>query len=270
MIVQSEAPDGSHLVLTMEEHTATGAVLAQHFGGTDLFDRPEPQDLFAELVAEHDRGWMPIDELVVRDPRTDLPCSVYEAPLAHSLTAGVGTIDYNESCHPYRGLLASMHIAGLYNGRFGMNEPKALDALTEDEQARLAGFLDSEHTRRERLRSQLTADPDAAPWIEPDVLMKSYKALQFFDRLALWLQVTHPRHRSPTVLNAVAGRDCDYDVHISQVTDERVRLDPFPFDTDGLTIAIAGRQLWPQPAASDLITALERAPTALQQVVFIS
>lgn len=267
MIVQSPAPDGSHLVLTMEEHTATGAVLARHFGGTELFDRPQPRDLFIELVAEHDRGWVSIDQRAERDPTKGLPWNVFDAPITHSLTAGLGTIDHNERCHPYRGLVSSMHIAGLYNGRFGLNEPKPIDDLSAQEVHQLTKFLASEQTRRNRLHAQLSADSDTARWVDHDVLMKCYKALQFFDKFALWLQVNHPHGRPPMVWEHVPGRDGDHAVRIEQVDDTRVRLAPFPFDTDDLPIRITGRRLRPQPATIDLARALEAAAPDQQDVL---
>lgn len=270
MIVQSAAPDGSHLVLTMEEHTATGAVLARHFGGTELFDRPEPTELFVELVAEHDRGWVPVDNMVERDPNTDLPWNVFDAPLAHSLTAGAGTIDYNERCHPYRGLLASMHISGLYNGRFGMNEPQSLGDFEANEAAALTEFLDTEQQRRDRLEGELAADPATAWWVERDIIMKCYKALQFFDMLALWLQVAHPHGRGPMVWAGVPGRNAEHVIQIEQLDDTRVSLDPYPFDTDGLAIVVTGRRLHPQPGRSDLAVALSDATPGEQNVLLVA
>lgn len=267
MIVQSQAPDGSHLVLTMEEHTATAAVLGRHFGGTKLFDRPQPRDLFVKLVAEHDRGWVSIDDRVERDPVTDLPWNVIDAPLSHSLTAGVKTIDYNERCHPFRGLLSSMHIAGLYTGRYGLSEPKHVGDLSVEETINLDEFLASEQARRDRLHAQLSTNSDTAGWVEHDGLMKCYKALQFFDVLALWLQITHPRRRSPMIWDHVPGRDSDHAVLIEQVDDSRVQLTPFPFDTDELPIRITGRRLWPQPAAGDLAAALRDAQPDHQDVL---
>lgn len=73
MIVQSPARDGSRFVLTMEQHTQTGAIMARHFDGASGFERLEPHEMFVEFVAEHDRGWMPIDDEAPGDPHTGLP-----------------------------------------------------------------------------------------------------------------------------------------------------------------------------------------------------
>ena len=72
------------------------------------------------------------------------------------------------------------------------------------------------------------------------------------------------------MLNAVTGRDADHDVHVSQVDDTRIRLDPFPFDIDEFRFEMSGRQRWPQPASTDMVVAFDGAPHAEQNVVLIA
>ncbi|MGF1598672.1 MAG: hypothetical protein ACFCVK_17380 [Acidimicrobiales bacterium] len=77
MIVQSGDEGVPRLVLTMDQHTATGATMAEHFGGTDGFDRLEPHQLVVGLVGEHDRGWVEVDAGAPRHPG---PCSNRRSP----------------------------------------------------------------------------------------------------------------------------------------------------------------------------------------------
>lgn len=255
----------------MEQHTATAARLAEHFGDTPLFDRIEPKELLIPLVSEHDHGWIDIDAGAPRDPSTDLPWSVYDAPLAHSLQAGVKSIDHNERCHPYRGVISSMHISGLHNGRFGMDDPPSLDHLAPEMRQGIEDFLASEQDRRQRLISELGADRALSPWIGDEALMRVYKALQFFDRLALWLQVTAPSARRPTQFQHVPGtQGSEHTVSVSQLDDHRVLLDPYPFDSEPLEIEIHGRAMEPQPAGTDLAQVLDRAEPISQSVIFVA
>jgi len=271
VIVQSGSTSSLSLILTMEQHTATAARLAEHFGDTPLFDRIEPNELVVPLVKEHDHGWVDIDASAPRDPSTDLPWSVYDAPLAHSLEAGVKSIDHNERCHPYRGLISSMHICGLHNGRFGMNEAPSLDHLTQGMRQGLEDFLTSEHDRRQRLISELGADQSLSPWIGDNALMRVYKALQFFDRLALWLQVAAPSARRPTKLQHIPGSNgAEHTISVSQLDDHRVRLNPYPFDSEPLEIEIHGRAMKPQLAGTDLAQILNRAEPMSQTVIFVA
>jgi hypothetical protein len=267
VIVQSSPGPGAHLVLTMEQHTATARELAAHFGGTGRFDRVEPVELIVTMVGEHDRGWVEVDAEAPRDPTTDLPWSVYQTPMWISIGTGPRSIDHNERCHPYRGLLSSMHIVGLFTGRYGLDERPIIDQLDTESRALLEPMIASEHRRQDQLRLALAEDPSTAPWLGDDVLMRNYKALQFFDRLALWLQVSHPTLRRPTVLPHVPTTGIeDVPVEIVPLDERLVRLDPFPFDTEPLELALEGRWLAPQPPDTDLARALVTAPVARQPV----
>ena len=275
MIVQT-APTGSggatapaHLVLTMQQHTALAGQLARHFGGTEGVDRLHPTELMVDLVTEHDRGWIPVDEAVPRRPDTGLPWSVYETPTEISIGTGPRSIDHNEACHPYRGLLSSMHIVGIYDGRYGLDQARVLDVVPAGSRSLLEPMIASERERQERLIAQLEADPTTEALMGP-VLLRNYKALQFFDRLALWLQVTHPEDRQATVLDHVPTTgDDDTRVTVTPLDPSTVRLEPFPFDRQPLEVATEGRWLHPQPPEVDLAEALASAPPARQPVTLV-
>lgn len=265
MIVQTRSGDGpEHLVLTMEQHTATAGQLARHFGRVP-FVPLDPFDLLVDLVAEHDRGWVEIDARAPRDPSTGLPWSIYVTPARVSIETGPRSVDHNEACHPYRGLLSSMHIVGLFTGRYGRDEGAVLDLLAPESQALLEPMIARERERQDRLRAELSADPATAPLVaEPGPLMRHYQALQFFDRLALWLQVTHPDQRLPTSLPDVPTATGDVTITVTPLARGRVGLSPYPFDLDPLEVVVEGRWLASQPPGVDLARALAAAPQAHQ------
>ena len=268
MIVQTSRDGRTHMVLDMEQHTATGGKLAEHYGGTEQFDRLEPNDLVVGTVWEHDRGWVEVDRVAPRNPGTDLPWNVYDTPTQISIGTGPRSIDHNESCHPYRGLLSSMHIVGLFMGRYGLDATPRIDEVDNGSRALLEPMIASEMERQSRLRYQLSADPTTAGWLADAVLMRNYKALQFFDKLALWLQVTHPIERRPTVITNVPTRgEEDVTVTVTPLDEQTVRLEPYPFDTDPLEVVVEGRWLTPQPDTIDLAAALQDAPKAAQPVL---
>lgn len=267
----TRSPGEAHLVLTMEQHTATAGTLAEHFGGVGPFAPLEPRDLLLGLVWEHDRGWAEVDAAAPRDPSTNLPWSVYQTPTSVSIGTGPRSIDHNERCHPYRGLLASMHIVGLFTGRFALDQSRILDLVDEASRALLEPMLATELGRQERLRRQLAADPAAAPWMTDEALLHNYKALQTFDALALWLQVTHPSQRQPTVLRHVPTAGGSHvAVTVTPRSEDRIVLDPYPFDVDPLELVIEGRWLRPQPVEADLARALATAPPGRQPVTLSS
>lgn len=272
MIVQSVPADRAgepRLVLTMQQHTATAGMLARHFGGNDGFDRLEPNGLVVDLVTEHDRGWMEVDDAAPRRADTGLPWSIYQTPLAISIGTGPRSIAHNEAIHPYRGLLSSMHIVGIHTGRYGLDDNRIIDLMDDASRALLEPMIAAERERQDRLRQRLAADPATAGWMGA-TLLRNYKALQLFDRLALWLQVTHPSERRPTTITHVPTTgEGDTAVEITPLDDRRVRLDPFPFDTDPLEIIVRGRRLAPQPPEVDLAEALAAAPEATQPVTLV-
>ncbi|MFT4562134.1 MAG: hypothetical protein ACI9BW_001878, partial [Gammaproteobacteria bacterium] len=72
MIVQS-APQGSkHFVITMDQHTAFSAQLAEAFGN-ERFEPVEPRSLMLHVIEHHDAGWRDLDAAALRDPETGLP-----------------------------------------------------------------------------------------------------------------------------------------------------------------------------------------------------
>jgi len=258
-------------VLTMEQHTATAGTLAEHFGGVGPFAPLEPRELLVGLVWEHDRGWAEVDAAAPRDPSTDLPWSIYQTPTSVSIGTGPRSIDHNERCHPYRGLLASMHIVGLFTGRYGLDQTRVLDLVDEPSRALLEPMLAAEMDRQARLRRQLEADPATAPWVADDALGHNYKALQTFDALALWLQVTHPARRRLTVLPHVpTSGDGHVAVTVTPRREDRIVLDPYPFDVDPLELVIEGRWLRPQPPEVELAPALATAAPGRQPVTLCS
>ena len=255
----------------MEQHTATGGTMAAHYGGNEIFDRLEPNDLVVGLVAEHDRGWVPVDKAAPRDPHTDLPWSVYKAPTDITVQTGPSSIDYNESRHPYRGLLASMHIVGLFNGRYGMGDTRRLDALEGERRRLVDAMVQSELARQTRLRSELAADGDTSAWVQDATLMRNYLALQFFDRIALWLQLNHPDERKAITIDHVpTSGDADVDIEVTPLNERHIQLTPYPFDVDRLDIGMEGRWLAAQPPDVDLAECLAASELASQPVTFVS
>lgn len=270
MIVQSNSGDDRHLVLTMEQHTATAGKLAKNFGGVHDFARLEPGDLVLEMVTEHDRGWVEVDASIPMDPLTGLPWSVYETPVLVSIETGPRSIDHNEKCHPYRGLLASMHIVGLHMGRYGLNDQRGIDSVTGESRTLLEVMIAAEYERQDRLLDALARDDQTVSWIKDEALMHNYKALQFFDSLALWLQVVHPSQRQSATFDhvpTIGGEDVS--VTVTQLDEHTVQVEPYPFDTDPLEITIEGRWISPQEDQDDLAEALANAEPASQTVTLI-
>jgi len=271
MIVQNAAaPDAEHFVITMDEHTAFAAQLALAFGN-DRFEPVAPRALMLHVVQYHDAGWRALDASAPRDPATGLPYHLVKTPLARIVETSAASADFNAERHAFCGLLSSMHVWGLYNGRFGMSDKVLLNELAAENRAIVDGMLAREAARQERLRAELAANPDTAPWVEPARLMQNYKQLQLFDTLALYFNCIPEGARGPAWFTHVPlNGTSDTEVHVTPLAKGCYAFDPFPFAEDGIEVTFTGRYLAPVAGGDDVRDALGRLPTRSQTVRLVA
>ena len=193
MIIQTQAeerPDGARFAITLDEHLQLVSQFAENYGNDD-FAQPEPRDYFLYACRWHDKGWKDLDDNPPLDPKTGLPYNLVETPIPIITLTGCRSPEYNEAHHAYCGLLDSMHIWGLYNGRYGMSDKVLIDIVPEQHRLAADTMLNTERQRQERLTAVLQDDPETAPWVEHERLFANYKALQFFDTFALYFNCVH-------------------------------------------------------------------------------
>ena len=248
MIVQSPAPgttSAARFVMKLDEHLQLASQFANAFGN-DEFEAPVPRDEVLYVCRWHDRGWRDLDENPPLDRRTGLPYNLGETPVEISMLTSATSPHHNEAVHPYCGLLDSMHIYGLYNGRFGLSDWSGIDSVPAGNRPQVEMMLRLEHDRQERLLEQLGADPETAGWIEEDRLWANYKLLQLCDSLALYFQSTPEGMRRARTFRHVPVRPGeDADVTVTPLGEGRYSLDPYPFATSPLEIGFEGRYLEP-------------------------
>ncbi len=249
MIVQS-APegqeDGPRFVITLQEHLELVGQLAEAFGN-DAFDpAEEPREEFYFIARNHDKGWVETDENPPLDAKTGLPYDLTETPIPMLVQIGPRSIEFNEEHHPYCGLVDSMHMWGLYNGRYGFSDKVLLNAIPDEHRPALQSMLDNEEARQTRIKAKLAASPETAIWVEDKHLFRNYKLLQFFDTLALYFNFTHERGRAETTFTHVP-KNLDEDVAVSiwPMGEGRYGLTPYPFREDGFEISFSGRYMSP-------------------------
>ena len=153
MIIQTQAEerkDGARFAITLDEHLQLASQLAENFGN-DTFARPEPSDYFLYACRWHDKGWKDLDDNPPLDPETGLPYNLVETPIPIITLTGCRSPEYNEAHHAYCGLLDSMHIWGLYNGRYGLSDKVLIDIVPEQHRLAADTMLSTERQRQERL-----------------------------------------------------------------------------------------------------------------------
>lgn len=248
MIVQS-APEGqrngARFVIKLAEHLELVGQFAENFGN-DAFRPPEPREEMLYACRWHDKGWQDLDDSPPLNPSTGLPYNLVETPVPVIVVTSSRSPEHNEAHHPYCGLIDSMHIWGLYNGRYGLSDKVLIDMIPDEHRLVVQTMLDTEHQRQHRLTARLAADPKTAPWVESGRLFTNYKLLQFFDTFALYFNCTHEAARGEATYDNVP-RDVgdDVSIRIKPEGDGTYSLSPYPFREDGLEISFEGRYLAP-------------------------
>ena len=272
MIVQaSPVADAAapRFVIPQREHARLAAQFAAAWGNA-TFAPLEPRELIERLVLEHDRGWDEIDAEVGADPATALPWNLISTPLPALVRSSGRGPELNEADHPLIGLLASMHTWGLYHGRYGVTDAVFVDRVPPAHRASVDAMLAVERDRQERLRARLAADPATAPWVEETRLFHSYRALQFFDTLALYFNCTPDAARGTATFALVPVRPGEHvTVEVRRVGPQRYRVAPYPFARMPLVVTCAGRWLGPQPAGTSMPAALAAAPADVETITLV-
>ncbi len=272
MIVQSAPPGEPRFVITMSQHTAFAGQVGRAFGN-DEFEAVVPHEEVLHIVDHHDDGWADLDAEFRIDPDSGFPYHLVHTPLEEILTTSARSPALNEAHHPYCGLLSSMHSWGLYNGRYGLSDHVLIDQIDPAVRPRVAAMLDGELERQGRLKQTLTADPDAAAWLDEAHLMQNYKQLQFFDTLSLYFHCTHASERSADSFPHVPKNATDdVTVEIEPRGEGTYALAPFPFEQPRIELSFDGRYLTPVPqtGADDPQARIAETPVNRQLVALVA
>ena len=270
MIVQRRTGDGPARGVAMTDHLGLADQFAEAFGN-EMFEAPGPSSLFRFAVAHHDQGWSEVDQRIPLDDKTGLPCNLLQTPIDDMLASGPASAAFNEAYHPWCGLLVSMHVFGLYNGRYGLSDKIVVEALPEAVRPRFDDMLADEVARQERLKATLGKDPEFADSIEPEALFQCYRLLQFFDTLALYFCMDDADLREQShFLNVPSGTSEDATVTVTPLDNGDYRVHPFPFAGEAQSFSLAGKVVSPQPAGTDIQRVLHRTPTTAEQFRLVS
>lgn len=272
MIVQSARESESHFVILMKEHMDFAGQLARAFGN-DEFARLDPWDEVIYVVDHHDEGWADWDAAPGLDSDTHLPCHLLKTPRHEVLKTSYGSPDFNERHHPYCGLLSSMHIWGLYNGRYGMSDQVLINNIPDEFRERWDVMLANQLERQARLKTQLANVAETAAWIEEPHLFQNYKQLQFFDTLALYFNMSDAGARKETEFPHVPLNEVeDTTVTVTPQNDGTYRVSPFPFNVSPFELRLDGRYLTPVDEGEEISAAemISAAPVAQQSVVLVA
>jgi hypothetical protein len=254
---------GDRLALvTHSDHGRLAGALAEHWGG-DGFAMPACRDALVGAATYHDDGWRELDDLPCWNEEKLRPAHFLELPLALTLGPYGRGVDAVYERDPLAGALVSMHWAGLYRRRWGVQagEPvghPSTDEVVTAQEARWTAAL-REAWDGDGMRSAF----EAGVW-------HAYEVLQALDFISLFLclaDLTSPTegHTNPipvpvtmrpidqpdaarlvpSVPVAAGGPYVDLTLTIPEPG--VVVIDPYPFAEEGLTVGVPGRQLEDRP-----------------------
>lgn len=236
------------------DHQEQCALMARAWGN-ERFGRPGYYDAAVTAARWHDEGWRRWEAAPGVDAEghpLDFP-DIDRARHVELYREGIG-----DACRRdlRAGLLVSMHGAGLYRGRLG------LDHIVRPSGARppvVDAFLEGEDRRQVALRARLGDGPQLDRWT-----WAAYRLLQAWDLLSLALLWGRIADRPEVTLPRVPRAEDDTDgVDVTVRPDGRWRATcaPWPFATDRVALPVRARVVSPGPYAdgAELSGALDAA-----------
>jgi hypothetical protein len=255
-VIVTRTEDGWTLVRQVD-HQDQCAAMARAWGNA-TFAAPGDRPVLETAAAMHDEGWRQWEER----PRVDghgRPMDFPDVDRAEHVALYRRGIDAAEARDPRAGLLVSMHGAGLYRGRMGLDHVVPGNG---DRPAVVEDFLAHEDARQARLRGGLVHGPADERWE-----WAAYRCLQAWDLLSLALLWGRLSDREAITLRRVPRSEDDdagVDITVRPAGRWRATLDPWPFREadDGCALPVRAREIPSVALGGDdaLAAALDAAP----------
>ena len=253
--------DGRTYLVTQPDHAELSGHLAAHWGN-EAFTQPghyapvpDPERLRAAVVfaaAQHDNGWWEWEAAPELDGADGLPLGLD----AGAERAGFerwrrGVRRFPEA--PFASLLIAMHAHRLVALSSKSSPP--------EEREPAAAFLAELEADQQRLTARLRADEATASWVAPESLRPHARLISLLDALSLALcSDVIPARSGPTrglgedeiELPEVPRRGATDRVTLvcSPLGERRIRVRPYPFDTDPLPVRVIARVFDRPPGGS--------------------
>ena len=251
-------------LVAQQEHARVAGAMAAAWGNEHFSAGAAPASL-AIAATRHDDGWEGLDAAPVLNVDAGRPAHFLEVALIDTVAPygeGVDRI-YHEDVRA--GVLASMHRAGLWASRWGVQDSPPNEHPLAREVVAAEDRRITEHTRELwQAHGGRRSEFEAALW-------RDYEALQALDLLSLALCLLDTRQptdpKAPRPLAAMTLRELEQppggrvvagvpaaagaraDLRLDVIDAGVVRVDPFPFSGGELTLALAARRMADGPHA---------------------
>lgn len=186
--------------------------------------RTDRSDSLVTAAERHDDGWAVWEQAPMCDPRTSKPLNFLDVGVLAHLAfyrAGIAAIGEQD---PYAGLLVSMHGAGIYRGRYGL-QPELQLTFAEDARKQVEAFVAEQESSFE--------PRDAQSGVTAEDRKHDYKLLQIYDRMSLLFCMN----------DTVAPPASEFSGYHFEPDGTAVRMTPFAFDGSEQRFSLVRRLL---------------------------
>jgi len=246
------------------DHGRLAGTLGGHWGN-EQFATPVPIEALRTAATHHDDGWRELDDRPTFNAEAQRPAHFLELSLPDTVGPYGRGVDEVYARNPHAGALVSMHWAGLYSTRWGLQagdpvpHPAAAQVVAEQERRWIAAL------REAWAHSGPRSEFEAHSW-------HAYEVLQALDFISLALclldvgraasvgepvpmPVTLPHVDQPdaprTVPSVPRGPGSSHvDVRLWVAEPQVVVLDPYPFDAPRFEVEVPLRELEDRSYAS--------------------
>ena len=188
-------------------------------------DRTDRSGSLITAAERHDDGWAVWEQAPMCDSEASKPLNFLDVGVLAHLAfyrAGIAAIGEQD---PYAGLLVSMHGAGIYRGRYGL-QPDLKLTFADDAGEQIDAFVAEQEGSFEAR--------DAETGVTADERRRDYELLQIYDRMSL-LFCTNDTVAVPA--SELSGYRFEPDGTAT------MQMTPFPFDGSEQRFALARRLL---------------------------
>jgi hypothetical protein len=268
-------------LVTHPDHGRVAGELGEAWGN-DRFTSPAARDALLDAAAHHDDGWAELDDLPVFNPEARRPAHFLEVPLTDTVGPYGRGVDSVYARSPHAGAIVSMHWAGLYRTRWGLQggdpvgHPATAEIVASQERRWIAALRDAWDLRG--LRSEFEAET----WHAYEIL----QALDFLSLAICLLDLAQPvggEEAAPMprtlphvdqppggrmIPNVPMGRGGDrVDLRIWVTGPGQLAVDPYPF-AGALQLELPLREMADRPyeGAEAAAAAFHEAPLVARSV----
>lgn len=219
------------VAISQPAHARLAGAIAKHWGNQHTW-RSEPWAPVVVAANRHDDGWEMWDASPTIDP-SGAPLDFITVSTPTRVEIYRQGVEMVRDEDPHARALVSMHLAGLFLGRFEEGAPRLADYLEGSDKSLVGKFVADQYTAED--------PPEGAT---ADVLMDHYRLLQVFDQISLLLCLTPPGRASNTALRFVPlQQGGTLEQIVISVDGVSATLDPYPLGAKEVAVSVGGRLL---------------------------